>query len=553
MVSKKTCTVLYTAIIAVVSFVVYFNALKNNFVYDDNYQILANPWITDPKYLYDIWTKNNLAFNGAQSNYYRPMMHTIYMFSYKLFGENPEGYHLINIIFHSGVSILVFFTIKKLLENFGRTNSLLPSFLAALLFAVHPIHTEAVDGIAMVTEVAFCFFYLCSFYLYIKSKETVNKLNTLYIISIATYFISCFFKEPALTLPLILVAYDLIEKKGMPDRRDLIRYAPFIVAATIYLALRYNALGGVAPSEGPVKVGTYYFLINVFPLFAMYIEKLVLPFSLNSWHYFIPITTFWSLYGIVSLFLTLAFIFLLVLKARRASPVAIGLLFVLVPLMPSLYIPGLQQGIFYSFAERYLYAPSFGFVLIMAFYIERLLDNPKKKNLAILSVCVMVGFFTLGTVNRNPAWANDVTIFSDSVKKSPYNVVSRINLADALSKLGRVDEAIDLYKNVLRLNPNIADVHYKLGYEYELKKEPNKAIDEYLKTLEIEPESANTCYNLGLSYQAEGRYDRSEDYLLRAVKLKPTDADFHYSLGALYKEEHRIDEAKEQFREAHSN
>lgn len=551
--AKKTYTILITAIIAVMSFAVYFNALKNSFVYDDNFQILANPWITDPKYLYDIWTKNNLAFNGAQSNYYRPMMHTIYMFSYKFFGKNPAGYHLINIMFHSGVSILIFFTIKKLFAIFRRTDSLLPPFLAALLFAVHPIHTEAVDGIAMITEVAFCFFYLFSFYLYISSKEAVSILNIFYISSVLSFFISLFFKEPALTLPLILIAYDLIYMKGLPDRRDLIRYAPYIVAATIYLALRYNALGGVAPSEGPVKVGTYYFLINLFPLFAMYIEKLALPFSLNSWHYFIPITTFWSLSGITSLLVISAFAFFLVLTARRASPVTFGFLFILVPLIPSLYIPGLQQGIFYSFAERYLYASSFGFVLIMAFYIEKLMDNPKKKIFVVLSFCIMVGLFALGTVNRNPAWANDYTIFSDSVQKSPANVVSRINLADAMSKIGRVDEAIDQYKNVLRLNPNIADVHYKLGYLYELKKEPDKAINEYLVTLQIEPESANTCYNLGLSYKAEGRYDRAEDYLARAVKLKPTDADFHYSLGVLYQEEHRIDEAKEQFREAHLN
>jgi len=146
---------LMVAAIAAVSFAVYFNTLYNGFVYDDEAQVLLNHWIRDMKYLPEIFYKSVWGFRSANttSSYYRPLMHVINMASYHLFGLAPWGFHLVNILFHAGNTVLVFIVTARLFgksaampeEGRGETRWLSsPPFLAALLFATHPVHTEAV-------------------------------------------------------------------------------------------------------------------------------------------------------------------------------------------------------------------------------------------------------------------------------------------------------------------------------------------------------------------------------------------------------------------------
>jgi 4-amino-4-deoxy-L-arabinose transferase-like glycosyltransferase len=162
------------AIILAVSFGVYFNALFNGFVYDDRYLILQNPWIRDARHIPDIFLTNIWAFQGeGASSYYRPILHLIYMVDYHIFGLRPWGFHLSKILFHAGNSLLVFFTASTIINRHmgGDTDTKTPQvyipFVAALLFAIHPIHTEAVT--VGTTEVSLAFFYLLSFYLYIRA------------------------------------------------------------------------------------------------------------------------------------------------------------------------------------------------------------------------------------------------------------------------------------------------------------------------------------------------------------------------------------------------
>src|SRR3990172_2487258 len=160
------------SIILFISLAVYSNALFNGFVFDDITVIVDNTLIRDTKNIPAIFTNSAWNFGGMPvvSNYYRPLMNIIYMFDYYIFGLTPWSIHLINILFQSGVSVLVFIITKNLLRGPSqRPASSLPAFMAALLFATHPIHTEAVA--TGVTELSFTFFFLLSFLLYIRARE----------------------------------------------------------------------------------------------------------------------------------------------------------------------------------------------------------------------------------------------------------------------------------------------------------------------------------------------------------------------------------------------
>ena len=138
----------YSAILVSISIVIYFNSLYNGFVYDDLSQVLGNPWITDIRYIPDILLRGAWAFDeeyaGLPQKYYRPVMHLIYMFNYHIFGLKPWGWHLANVLFHSGVTVMVFHVAAGLFKNFQHptpnTRLLNPAFIAGLLFAVHPLH-----------------------------------------------------------------------------------------------------------------------------------------------------------------------------------------------------------------------------------------------------------------------------------------------------------------------------------------------------------------------------------------------------------------------------
>jgi hypothetical protein len=279
------------------SFAVYFTSLHNGFVYDDNRQVTQNLWIRDVSFLPEIFSKGVWSFEGDHpSNYFRPLMHVIYMLNYHIFGLDPWGFHLVNVIFHAGNSVLVFLLLSRLVswkadklasEQAGepsavRVSSLASAFLlslpfiSALLFAVHPIHTEPVAWVGAIPDLSFAFFYLLSLYFYVRSGDTLRKSN--YFLSLAFFSLSLLSKEPAATLPVVLVAFDLaFGKTGKQRSAYLKRYIPYFVIIGIYFIARSFALGSFAPVKVHSELNAYQFIINAFPLFAQYLWKLLFP------------------------------------------------------------------------------------------------------------------------------------------------------------------------------------------------------------------------------------------------------------------------------------
>ena len=173
-----------------------------------------------------------------------------------------------------------------------------PPFIAALLFATHPIHTEAVAWVAAIPDISYTLFYLLSFYFYMRSKEG---LKSGYLISVAMFLLACFSKEPALTLPLILVGYDYLfddPKKSICGRWK--GYLPYFFVAVIYFAFRLYALGGIAPERLHENLSALQYIINIFPLFSKYLEKLILPINLNAFYVFHPIASLFETAGMLS-------------------------------------------------------------------------------------------------------------------------------------------------------------------------------------------------------------------------------------------------------------
>jgi tetratricopeptide (TPR) repeat protein len=404
------------------------------------------------------------------------------------------------------------------------------SFLGALLFAAHPIHTEAVAWVASFPEVSFALFYLMSFYGYIRWREHGSEWA--YALSLLSYLLAVFSKEPALTLPLLLPVYDYLFRGRRFRAEDLARYLPYAAIIGLYLGMRFAALGAFAQVSRHADLSAFEHAINVFPLFARYLEKLVLPLDLNFFHVFHPIHGLLEPRAIASIAVTLAFAVLTLAAYRKSRTAFVGLVIIVVPLLPVLYIPGVGEN---TFAERYLYLPSVGLSVVVAtLWTTVRVRKPKWIEISTAALLVVAGLFALGTLTRNAVWKNDLRLWTDTVARSPGGYLPHTHLGDALMEAGRTDEAIEHYRAALELRPGAVSAHNNLGLAYLYVGRTREAVEQLEITARLDPRSPEAHNNLGLAYKNTGRIDEAIASYLAALDLYPDHAGLNHNLANAY-------------------
>ncbi len=547
---SNTLPLLPVLLILLVTFAVYFNALSNGFVFDDIQDVVENPWIRDIRYLPQIFSSNVAGFNAAYAtSYYRPLIHVIFMLAYAVFGLSPWGFHLVNILFHACASLLLFFIASKLILGFdpypwpGRFS---PAFYAALLFAAHPINTGTVDWVSGVMDASFAFFFLLSLYLYMRSEDG-GKYN--YYLSIVSFFLSTLCKEPALTLPFVLIAYDYTFKKSdFSLSRYAKRYLPYLAVMGIYFVLRFNALGSFAPSKTHIDLTVYQYVINIIHLFSQYIVKLIFPFNLSAIYRFHPLTTIFEPNAMIALIVVLGFAFF-AYTMRKDKVIFFSLFIVVFPLLPAFAITSIAGDS--VFAERYLYLPSAGYAIILALLLTRIRLSVSYKNTILAIVFfVLIVSYSAGTIVRNTAWKNSFTLWTDTVRKAPDSAVAHKYLGFALYTDGRLDEAIEQYKAAVGLDPNNEDVHLNLGAAYYVKGWTDQAMTEYQTVLMLNPNNSVAHCNLGDAFLADGLIDDAVEHYQIAIEINPGFAAAYNGLGRAFGSKGLIDEAIESFASA---
>ncbi len=534
-------------VVLLLSFGIYANALSNGFVYDDYYLVVENHWIKNLRSLPDIFSSNAAGSGSLPASYYRPIMHTVYLLTYHAFGLTPWAFHLVNILFHASVAAVVFLIVSKLAGKPSLPGYLSAPFIAATLFATHPIHTEAVTWVAGMSELSFALFFLLSFYFAIPSTANVSSSKGAHIASVTSFSLALLSKESALTLPLLILGYEYaVNKVPRWPLAFLKRYLPYLVIAGVYLSLRWHVLGGIGPFKRHAELSGYQMAINIFPLFTQYIQTLGLPFRLNAFHVFHPMRSMLEAKGLVALLSTLAFIYCTFRLRKRDPAVFLSLLFIVIPLLPVLYIPALGEN---TFAERYLYVPSVGFVVLVSILAVRVSSLGRGWAIAVAGVLTVVaGLYSAGVISRNTTWKDEYRLWSDTVKKSPDGAIPHTFLADVLlSEGGRIDEAVEHYQIALQLDPESDTAYNNLGLAYNAQGKIERAIESYQNALRLQPNSPETHNNLGLAYKRLGRIDKAIEQYQLALRLSPYSSGVHYNLANAYEvmgqhakaEEHR--------------
>jgi len=535
-------------IIVILVFGINFNTLFNDFVYDDNHEVLQNHWIRDIKYLPEIFSSNSWGFAGRDSNYYRPLNHVIRMINYHIFGFVPWGFHLVNVIFHAGVSVLVFLIAGRLFTRADKSFFTIP-FVAAALFAAHPIHTEQVAWVSSIAGLSLAFFYLLSLYFYITATSEGHTSKVGYVLSVVSFFLALLSKEQALTLPVVIMIYDYLFRYAPQRKADYAkRYLPYLLVAGIYFILRMLALKGFVPVISHSSLTVYQYAINVFPFFVKYLGKLVLPVHLNAYYVFHPVLSIFEPEAIISLAVTTVFIAMMYRAFKKNRTLFFSFSLIVIPLLPALYIPAFGVN---AFSERYLYLPSFGFVLLVSSIFAWARSKSKR-----WAIAVTTGFFlvlvvySVGVVSRNTVWKNDYSLWQDTVRKSPDGYVPHNSFGKASHQRGLIDDAIEHFNTALKLYPRHAEAHNNLGVIYGGKGLTDKAMEHFQIAIQLNPDYADAHNNIGIAYGSRGWFSKAREHFQAAIHIRPGFDDFHHNMAVTCMNLGLIDEAIAYFQNA---
>lgn len=551
-----------TFLLAVAS---YLNALPGHFVFDDITLIVNNEAIKDATHVREILFTNLWAQLGRESNYYRPLASLLFLTVHSVFGLRPEAFHAVNIALHAGTAGLVFLLASRVL-----TLGPWPALIAGALFAVHPLHAEAVAWISGVMDLACTFFSVLAVWGYAKSDAGASG-KRVYAMSLAALFLAVLSKEPAAVVPLVFVAYDLLfRRQQLVDVGAIVRrWAPPAAVLAAYLVLRTVALGGLAPFRADSSSSWTTILVSAPTLVGLYLEKLVVPVGLNVVHDLRMLTSVSSPATITTLVVLIVGVTIGIWAGRRDRRALFAIVLFVLPLLPALDVPALSQDLSKAFAERYAYFPSVGFVLLFSMGIAALAERgaPLSRFAAVIAVAVAVVFFGM-TVARNVVWRDSYSLWSDSVKKSPNLALAHENLGLALIRRGqakegkrelqaalRLDptlpqrsvasgvraarsgqflEAILAFQTALAYEPDLVEAHYDLAVAFESRRWIAPAVQEYRTVLALKGDHTDAHNNLGVLLAQAGQLDEAILHFEAAARARPQDAEVRVNLERAY-------------------
>lgn len=516
----------------------YLNVLPNTFIFDDWQQIVDNPFLRRPDGLRKIFTTGVWEFLGpvGVSNFYRPLMHAAFYVAFRLFDLNPAGYHAVSILLHAALSLLVFAVIARI------SGSRLTGAAAGLLFAAHPVHTEAVAWISAYPELLCSLFSLLALWLYLRAEEAVGTVRVLLHLAVGPILLLALLaKEIAVAVPLLLVGYELLVRRA--NGRAALRvvwpaYASAAAGIAVYLAARVHALKALFPAETKT-VPPWEHLWTAVAVFYRCLWVQVWPLRLHVFYYLdrnrspMEPAVVAGLLSIVGTALLGWWLY------RRRRPEVLAIPLYLLPLAPAFLLP--YAAINLPMAERYVYLPSAGFCWLLAAGLVALaqwIGEGRRGYWLVggLFVIVLVAY-SARAVARNRDWRDEIAFYRQTIADFPGFPRAYLNLGEALMRRNRLPEALDVTREAIRLSPNYPDPHMNLGLIYWRQGDWESAIRHLRLAARFAEQDANRFVvsraftNLAVVYRSAGRLDESVAAARQALRFDPEFAGGHNNLG----------------------
>jgi tetratricopeptide (TPR) repeat protein len=534
--------VLPIALLVLVGALVYLNSLSNGFVYDDYAVIVENKYIHNPNTDFlSFFNRSYFKIAGGEASY-RPVATLSYFLIHRAAGMNPFYYHLTSVALHILNILLVYWTARLILKD------PVPALIAGLLFACHPAQTETVDCVAYNEDLLTASFFLLAFIMYLKATPAdLNKTKVQYYSgSLLCFLLGLLSKEMAITLPAVLLLYDLTLRAGerhsfslkmiLKAVKDRVRlYAGYAAVGLFYLALRFvflsNPAAQAAPSYRSLLARILYLPAHIFS----FIKLALFPVDLNADYVFSYPPGFFDISNLAGFTIVVGLAAASFYIYKHSRKVFFCMWWFPITLFPVYNI----IPIFNPFAERYLYIPLIGFCMLAALifndlFFRRFAQTAALKVLTLAALFAVVGFYATVTAARNRDWKDNYTLWAKTVKQSPASSVAHGSLGRAYQEQGRLDKAVGEYEKALRIFPADYKAHYNLGVIYDKQNLLAKAVHHYQMAIEISPQFVDARFNLANIYQKQGLLDKAIQQYRKLTEVDPEDFEARNNLGVVY-------------------
>jgi len=489
----------------------------------------------DPAYTYENASVQAVSaanlktiFCSFKNSQYYPVSELSFLFENALFGERAVVHHAGNLLLHCLNAWLVFI----FLYSFSKKRNL--SFIAALLWAVHPVNVESVAWIAERKQALYAFFYLAALTAYWLNLETGDRKP--YLTALALFILSLASKPAAVTFPLALL---LLEAgRACHDLPKIARRtAPFFAGAALFTAISVwgqSSGGKILPAQTPA-------------LFSFYLLKALAPFNLSAiypyWEMLAVFRTNAVLYTLPALAFTAAFIF----AYRRNRPAAWGLAFFTLHILPHISLLTIGNMIA---ADRFLYLPAVGLIYALLETADAFTPAGRAKGAGLVLAAALAVLLGAATFERTKVWTSSLTLWADTLEKFPLEPVANINIAEVLARAGRGGEAEAHYLTILKTNPGHKDALYSLGTLYGMDGRCASALPLLERALALDPANGPGWNNLGLAQQTLGRRAEARKAFLMATAVRPDYAPAYANLAANEAAQGRCAAAKIHYQQA---
>ncbi|MDF1547209.1 MAG: tetratricopeptide repeat protein [Bacteroidales bacterium] len=532
-ISKKQLY-LWLAIISISTIIVYAPAFKNEITnWDDDNYIVKNPWLQE---------LSGENIKSIFTEYYMGNYHPLAMLSlsldFQIGGLDKEGeivpwiYHFTNIFLHLVNTLLVFWLAWLLL---GRIEI---AVLTGLLFGLGTLHVESVAWISERKDVLYALFFIASliaYVYYLKKKEAI-----FYVYSLVLFILSLLSKGQAVSLAVTLFIVDYLYERKLLDKKVILEKLPFLVLSVIFgiIAIKAQQAGNALHDSDSYA---FYKRIGFAGYaFTQYLIKLTVPVSLSAIYPYPDIINK-SIPGYYWLFmlpaLAVAYAFFYYLKRNRIVAFCIGFFIINIFLLLQLIPVGSA-----ILADRYSYIPSIGFHLLMAWMIFKLVEKNTAKKTLIYGIS---GAYLLvigaASFNRTQIWNDSLTLWDDTIEKSPAAVVAWNNRGSIKDREKKHNEAIEDFTRAIVLKPDYTHAFYNRGtskkdWASERKDSAmlQSAIRDFDQAIEFDKNFVEAYHNRGLAKENLSEYAKTLAEKNKLLSDALADYDRTVELNPLY-------------------
>ncbi len=542
--------------IIALTFIAYLPALKNGFLFwDDPEYILKNPYISNVPFMQH-FTGYPQQGNPYYMGNYHPLTMVSLSIDHSFFGTDAFGYHFMNLLFHLLNTVLVFFFVHLLFDK----RKVLTAAGAAILFGIHPMHVESVAWVSERKDVLHTLFFLLALvaYLYYIRKDLSIKYL---LLSLALFALSLFSKGQAVTLPLVLLLIDLLNRRKM-DARMIAEKIPFFILSGVFSLLAIKAQHSISAVNPDFAHSLDSFFWASYGL-AVYLIKSILPVNLSGvYPYPFVITGSERLLPLLAYLAPLIFlplIYFSVRSFRNDRVAAFGILFFIATIIPMLKFIPVGDAIV---AERYTYIPYIGLFIIAGYLFERFSGRNNKNLVNAIGIGIVLALAFL-TFNRTKVWKDTYSFWNDVAEKNPdywrsYYCMGQQSYDEGqqANDVKKFDQAVDYYTKSGQMDKYAPPMPYLMrgvAYLDHLNK-PELAIADFKKVLSFpnkgDQSQIDGRQDLGLAYYRVGKYDSAMAVYNELLAIAPANANAYMMRGLIHSMKNEIPQSFEDYNKA---